>query len=403
MATNDQAAHTRATGSADALRGLGAQQTGAQRYLRAGLMLLAVSALLFGMWAGLIRLGWVLPVLQPPLPMLHGPLMVCGFLGTLIGLERAVGTGKRWAYAGPALTAAGAALALAGVPAPAGPLLITLGSLVTFVVLLTLVRLLPALFTVVIALGGLAWAIGNVLWLGGRPIPLAVLWWINFLVLTIAGERLELSRMLKLSPAVQRLFGAIVALLLVGAALGVLDYAAGMRLMGVGMLAAAAWLLRYDIARRRIKAGGVARFIGISLLSGYVWLAIGGILAVVYGGVMAGPTYDAILHSIFLGFVFAMIFAHAPIIFPAVLHVPMAFTPRFYIHLILLDLSLILRVAGDLIPYWPARLWGGMLNVLVLLFFIANTALAVRAARREKTGHLTDAFSSLRAYAQGGK
>ena len=163
-------------------------------------MLLAVSALLFGMWAGLIRLGWVLPVLQPPLPMLHGPLMVCGFLGTLVGLERAVGTGLKWAYAGPALTALGAALALVGVPAPVGPLLITLGSLVTFAVLLTLVRLLPALFTVVIALGGLAWAIGNTLWLGGKPIPVAVLWWINFLVLTIAGERLELSRMLKLSP-----------------------------------------------------------------------------------------------------------------------------------------------------------------------------------------------------------
>ena len=29
-------------------------------------------------------------------------------------------------------------------------------------------------------------------------------------------------------------------------------------------------------------------------------------------------------------------------------------------------------------------LWGGMLNVLVLLFFIANTALAVRAARPNK-------------------
>ena len=352
--------------------------------MRAGLMLLAVSALLFGMWAGLIRLGWVLPVLQPPLPMLHGPLMVCGFLGTLVGLERAVGTGLKWAYAGPALTALGAALALIGVPAPVGPLLITLGSLVTFAVLLTLVRLMPALFTVVIALGGLAWAIGNTLWLGGRPIPVAVLWWINFLVLTIAGERLELSRMLKLSPTVQRLFGVIVFILLAGAALGVVDYAWGMRLMGVGMVAAAAWLLRYDIARRRIKAGGVARFIGISLLSGYVWLAVGGVLAILYGGAMAGPTYDAVLHSIFLGFVFAMIFAHAPIIFPAVLHVPMAYTPRFYSHLILLHVSLILRVAGDLIPYWPARLWGGMLNVLVLLFFIANTALAVRAARPKK-------------------
>mgnify|MGYP000926059118 FL=1 len=384
MVTNNRAAPTHAAKSTDAMRGLGAQQSEAQRYLRAGLMLLAVSALLFGMWAGLIRLGWVLPVLQPPLPMLHGPLMICGFLGTLVGLERAVGTGLKWAYAGPALTALGAALALLGVPAPVGPLLITLGSLITFGVLLTLVRLMPALFTVVIALGGLAWAIGNALWLGGRPIPLAVLWWINFLVLTIAGERLELSRMLKLSPTVQRLFGVIVFVLLAGAALGVVDYAGGMRLLGVGMIAAAAWLLRYDIARRRIKAGGVARFIGISLLSGYVWLAIGGTLALIYGGMMAGPTYDAILHSIFLGFVFAMIFAHAPIIFPAVLHVPMAYTLRFYSHLVLLHISLILRVAGDLIPYWPARLWGGMLNVLVLLFFIANTALAVRAARAHK-------------------
>jgi hypothetical protein len=347
-------------------------------------MLLAASALLFGMWAGLIRLGWVLPALQPSLPMLHGPLMVCGFLGTLIGLERAVGTGYKWAYAGPALTALGAALALFGAPAPIGPLLITLGSVITFVVLLTLVRVLPALFTAVIALGGLTWVIGNVLWLIGRPIPVAVLWWINFLVLTIAGERLELSRMLKLSRVAQGLFGATIAVLLLGALAGMFDYTLGMRLLGLGMVAAAAWLFRYDIARRRIKAGGVAKFIGISLLSGYAWLAVGGVLALWYGGVMAGPAYDATLHAIFLGFVFAMIFAHAPIIFPAVLHLPMAFTPRFYSHLVLLHLSLILRVAGDLIPYWPARLWGGMLNVLVLLFFIANTALAVRAARRRQ-------------------
>jgi hypothetical protein len=367
---------------ASALHQLGAQQSTANRLLRGGLMLLAVSALLAGMWAGLIRLGWVLPPLQPPLPMLHGPLMVCGFLGTLIGLERAVGTGLRWSYVGPALTALGAALALFGAPASIGPLLITAGSVVIFAVLLTLVRLVPALFTGVIALGGLTWVVGNVLWLWGRPIPVAVLWWINFLVLTIAGERLELSRMLKLSRTAQGLFGVAVAVLLVGATLGSFDYALGMRIMGVGMVGTAAWLFRYDIARRRIKAGGVAKFIGISLLSGYAWLAVGGVLALVYGGVMAGPAYDATLHAIFLGFVFAMIFAHAPIIFPAVLHLPMAFTPRFYSHLVLLHLSLILRVAGDLIPYWPARLWGGMLNVLVLLFFIANTALAVRAARK---------------------
>jgi hypothetical protein len=77
-----------------------------------------------------------------------------------------------------------------------------------------------------------------------------------------------------------------------------------------------------------------------------------------------------------------MIFAHAPIIFPAVLRLPMAYTPRFYSHLILLHLSLVLRVAGDLLPWYEARLWGGMLNVLVLLLFMANTVLAVRAGQR---------------------
>jgi hypothetical protein len=64
----------------------------------------------------------------------------------------------------------------------------------------------------------------------------------------------------------------------------------------------------------------------------------------------------------------------------------MIYTRRFYSHLVLLHLSLILRVAGDLVPWYEARLWGGMLNVLVLLFFLANTALAVRAGARQVNG-----------------
>jgi hypothetical protein len=74
-----------------------------------------------------------------------------------------------------------------------------------------------------------------------------------------------------------------------------------------------------------------------------------------------------------VGFVFTMIFAHAPIIFPAVLQLPVRYVPRYYTHLVLLHVSLLLRVAGDLIPWWPARLWGGLLNALVILLFLANT------------------------------
>jgi phosphoadenosine phosphosulfate reductase len=41
-----------------------------------------------GMWAGLVRLGWGWPPYHLTLPAAHGPLMISGFLGTLIGVER---------------------------------------------------------------------------------------------------------------------------------------------------------------------------------------------------------------------------------------------------------------------------------------------------------------------------
>lgn len=54
-----------------------------QTILRPLLLASAGFTLLTAMWAGLLRLGWNWPPLQPTLPMLHGPLMVSGFLGTL--------------------------------------------------------------------------------------------------------------------------------------------------------------------------------------------------------------------------------------------------------------------------------------------------------------------------------
>jgi hypothetical protein len=352
------------------------------RPARAAVMALAAAALLAALWAGLVRLGWGWPPLAPRLPGSHGPLMVSGFLGTLIGLERAVGMGRRWSLAGPALSGLGALLAIAPVPVLLPALLITVGSAVLVATLAPLLRIQRALFLIAIVLGSVLWLIGNLLWLAGWPIPTAVLWWMGFLVVTISGERLELSRMLRLSATARGLFAACLVLLVAGMALGTVAYAAGVRLLGVGLLAMALWLLRYDIAWRRLRAGGQARFVSLCLLAGYVWMAVGGLLAIARGGFTAGPVYDALLHSVFVGFVFSMIFGHALIIFPAVLQVPLAYSPRFYAHLVLLHLSLLLRVAGDLIPYAPARRWGGLLNALVVLLFLGGTALAARSARR---------------------
>jgi hypothetical protein len=122
-----------------------------------------------------------------------------------------------------------------------------------------------------------------------------------------------------------------------------------------GPRSAHAWLLRYDIARRTIRQSGLARFTAACLLSGYAWLGVGGALALAHSGEFSGPVYDAALHSVLAGFVFAMIFGHAPIIFPAVLGGRAVFHRRFYAHLFLLQASVALRVAGDLSSAWFGR------------------------------------------------
>jgi hypothetical protein len=355
--------------------------TAARRLAR--LMMACVAPLLLAaVWAGLARLGWGLGLPQPDLAHAHGPLFVCGVLGSVIGLERAVALGRRWAFAGPALTALGGIVLLAGLPGWLGAGLFTLGSLALLVVFGVLIRRQPARFILIMAAGALAWLAGNMLWLAGRPLALVALWWAGFLILTIAGERLELGRMRQLPPSALRIFTATVALLAAGLAASAVWFDMGTRLAGLGMLGLALWLLRYDIARRTIYRPGVPRYSAACILSGSLWLGLSGILAALAGAQYAGPYYDALLHTVFIGFVFAMIFGHAPIILPAVLGVPVVFVRAAYLPLAALHLSLVLRVTGDLAGLGELRRWGGMLNAVTLGLFVAVTLLSIWQARR---------------------
>jgi hypothetical protein len=339
------------------------------RYPLLGLSLLILMA---AIWGGLVRMGWRWPPLQSALALAHGPLMVSGFLGTLIGIERAVALRQRWTYLGPLATGLGGMLLLLGVPGPAGPALITLGSAGLVAVHANILRSHLANFTLVLAAGALAWLVGNLFWLSGWPIYHVVLWWAGFLVLTIAGERLELGRIMRLSPLAEATFLAATGIFLAGLALSMPSYDLGTRLAGFGMLTLAAWLLHYDISRKTLRKPGLPRYIAACLLSGYVWLGAAGVLGMIFGGTAAGPRYDAFLHAIFLGFVFSMIFGHAPIIFPSVLGVEVRFRPWMYTYLVLLQASTLLRVSADLAYAQQLRLWGGLLNGLALTLFVSG-------------------------------
>jgi hypothetical protein len=345
-----------------------------KRNFRIPLLFFAVFSLLSAMWAGLIRIGWRLPIVQPLLPIGHGPLMVSGFLGTLLILERSVAIGKRWPYLGSFMCGIGGVLVTFGVGGLLGPILLTIGSFWMVLIFIHILRTHRATYSIVMALGALSWLTGSVLWLLGKPIPLIVFWWAGFLILTIVGERLELGRIVKLSNIAKTSFNTAVITFISGLLVMLWDYPLGVKIAGIGLLLQALWLLKNDIARKTIRQTGLTRFVAVCMLAGHVWLIIAGTIAIFLGGVMAGPIYDAMLHSIFIGFVFSMIFGHAPIIFPAILELPIEYRPTLYVPLVLLHTSLIIRILGDLAGFAQIRLWGGMFNALTLLLFFAMIA-----------------------------
>lgn len=340
---------------------------------RLPLLFLGMLSLVVGVLAGLARLGIGVPPAVAMLAGGHGALMIAAFFGTVISLERAVAIGKGWAYLAPLGAGLGGLSLLLG-----APLLLAQASLIVAAAVMSLgssliLRRQPALFTATLAIGAWSWLLGNLAWTLTASIAAAVPWWMAFLVVTIAGERLELTRFLPTSALAQRLFALCIGLLLLGATLALWRPAAGLQCFAAGLLALAGWLLRYDIARRTVRQDGLTRFIAVCLLSGYGWLAFGALLGLGGAFLPGSPLRDAALHGILLGFVFSMVFGHAPIIFPAVAKVKTPYHPAFYLPLLVLYASLLARVVGGLTAsgaITDGRQYAAIGNALALLLFV---------------------------------
>ncbi|CUU35543.1 MAG: hypothetical protein K6U12_04395 [Armatimonadetes bacterium] len=351
---------------------------------RPALLALGMLALLFGIAAGLQRLGLDMPIAAPPFA--HSLLMVGGFFGTLIGLERAVATRWRWGYLAPTASGFGA-LALVFVPSPLyGWLLINGASLLLIVLYGRLYcqhRFLPH---ALMGLGALCWLVGNGFWYLGGFVPSSLgytgtLCWVLFLLLTIFAERLELNRLTRPTPGSRIGMGMGILALCGGMLLHAVAPREGLVLFGVGLLAIAGWLVRFDTARYTMRARGLTGFTGRTLMGGYFWLGVAGGAALMAPGLAPGFWADALLHAFFLGFVFSMVFAHAPIIFPSVTGWAVPYHSHFYGHVGVLHGSLLLRLVGDFGEVPILRQWGAALNGVAILLFLLNTVSAVLLAR----------------------
>jgi hypothetical protein len=339
-------------------------------WLRIPLMVCAGLMLLLAMWGGLSRLGMPLPAGFSGAGQHHGILMVGGFLGTLIGLERASALNKVWPWAVPLFAAAGGLLLLTPAdPVYGGSLQVLAGLLMTLVFGYILSQQF-SLHGTFLMLAAACWFGGSSLWTLGWPVYDLVYWWMGFLVLTITAERLELNRVGAVTTVRKYALAAGSMLFLLDLGMELILPGPGKIIVGLSLIGMGTWLLRFDLARANLRLEGGRRYGGICLFSSYLWLTLAGTLLALSPRAPPGAVYDSILHAVFLGFVFSMIFGHALVIFPSVVDLPVAYHPVLYVPLVLLHGSLILRLTGNALNDPSLRMHGAGLNVLSIVGFL---------------------------------
>ena len=334
---------------------------------------LGAACILMGLNAALLRLNLPAPIDRAELAALHGPLMLVGFLGTVIALERAVAARAPWAFLAPLGNAAACLALMAGAPDVVGRGLMTIAAGILCGIYLRVHRRAPSAAVDVEAMGATALLLGDVLWLGGRGIEDVVLLWLLFPTLTIVGERLELARIAFLDEMVETVVEALSGAAVLGACL--LLVAQGSHLVvGPALLGLAVVMAYYDVARRTVRLRGGVRFMAASMLAGYVWLAVAGAVWSLWGiQGLSGSAYEIVIHCVTVGFAFSMILAHAPVIIPAIVHRALPYHRLMWLPYVLLHAGLVVRVAGLLAG--TAGVWriGGVVGVAAILVFMVLT------------------------------
>lgn len=304
--------------------------------------------LILGLFTGLSRFG----LMNFPLSFHHGMLMLNGFAGGVIAVERMLSNqNDRWFLIGLILLICGLALYLLGYDF--GLLLVAANIAILFLKETLVLSEKKSLNGVYQLIGLLSWFIGNLKFYQNGFYPAAVPFWIVFILMMIVGTRLskmEKEDLMSLVFSLTAFFSFW---------LGFHGY--GQAIYGIGLIALSIRLCYLEIRN------GSKHLVG--LVSAYFWLLLTGISSLVSDHILY--SYDLVLHAFFLGFFFSMIFINAPDALLKKLGLNRLNTyPNFWV--LFLSLGLIARlIVGDLFHVQEARNMGGILNLLTILLYAA--------------------------------
>jgi hypothetical protein len=343
---------------------------------RLPILAMAMICLLSGLWSGLSRIGWDVAAL--PIAAHHGAIMVGGFLGTLISLEKIIPLRKTILLGIPLVNAASLVFFFTG-HVKLGICTLVISSAAMSLVFLYYLWSQRSVVYVLMMLGSLCWLTGNILLLTKQFYPLAFPWWLAFALFIIAAERLELMRFLPVTSADKKIFVGILITFVVGAVLSFHSF--GNVICGIALAGASIWLLRNDLIGITIRKQNLQKYVALSLMTGYLALLLCGVFLLVLSDQWLN--YDIVVHSFFIGFVFSMIFAHGPMILPGVLGIPGApFHRILYIWLVLLHVSWLLRILADTLIEMEVRKLSGLLSAAAIVgYFITMAVLTIKSRR----------------------
>lgn len=343
---------------------------------------LAFLGLVSGIWAGLLRLGFDWPGIE--VATLHGPLMVGGFVGTLISIERSIlSTNGRW-WIVPLLSGASVLAWLLGLHQVAPWLLAAASALLVALQVFYLKKTGLNWVTAIQLAGALCFLTGNFRLLFNPLMPAIVPFWMGFVLCFILATRLSENNFKDTLLKLMVRAGILVYL----AGLLVPFHLKGYYLTGSGLLLIAFGMLLTEVGGDSNTGWNLSAYTISCISAGWCWLLLTGIGLLFWHDHLYG--YDATVHAFFLGFLFSMVFVHAlgKAAALAGLDGP-PFHRLLFLWPALLSLSLLLRIfGGDILLQESMKKWAGLFNGISILGFLISLV-ALTLLRKRQKEHVT--------------